>query len=329
LSKTDNPLNTVNRYSAFSLPALGDLNRRSFIVRSRDGLTWLEAPNLVPLPSIVHAFSSRAAGNFRSAGEVSAELSSRSGADVESERRNFLNALRAECFELSSVRQVHSAKVAQVTHSAGTVTYHDSGSPDGQVSRERKPEADALMTADSGVLLAIRTADCLPVLIADPRRGSVAAVHAGWRGALEGVVEKTVREMRRAFNSAPRDLAVALGPSIRACCYVVGPEVVDAFCSRFARGPTFFRSPLKQVPASSGTVAVRVAAAGAQIPADSAYYLDLVAVALDQLERAGVLSSQIDVADFCTSCRTDLFFSYRKEGAATGRMLAVIGRCKT
>ena len=272
----------------------------------------------------MHAFSSRAAGNFRSTGEVSAELPSCSGAHAESERRKFLNALRAESFALASLRQVHSAKVVQVTHGAESVTYHDSQFPDGQLLGGGKPEADALMTADAGVLLTIRTADCLPVLIADPRRGVVAAVHAGWRGALESIVEKTVQEMRRVFDSAPRDLAVALGPSIRACCYVVGPEVVDAFCSRFARGPTFFRSPLQQAPPCSGTFG----AAGARIPAESASYLDLVAVALDQLERAGVLSLQIDVADFCTSCRTDLFFSYRKEGPGAGRMLAVVGRRK-
>jgi polyphenol oxidase len=310
---------------AFSLLALSDLNRRSFIFRQRDGLTWLEAPNLVSLPSIVHAFSTRAAGNFRLADAVvRAELSSESGAAVESEYRHFLNALGAERFEPASVRQVHSAKAVQVAHNGERLTYEHCGSWGGRIAHGRKPEADALMSAASGVLLIVRTADCLPVLIADARRGAVAAVHAGWRGALGGIVEKTVHEMRGAFNSSPRDLAVALGPSIRACCYVVGQEVVDAFCSRFARGRTFFRSPLKRATGSS-TKPLPVEAAEARVPGDQVFYLDLVAVTLDQLERAGVPGSHIDVADFCTSCRRDLFFSYRKEGAHTGRMLSVIG----
>jgi polyphenol oxidase len=320
LLRTDNPLNTANRYLAFSPPVRSDLNHRSFIFRSRNGLRWLEAPNLILFPSIVHAFTTRGAGDFRSATTAgSASPSSHPALNLESERRRFLNALHAECFEPASVRQVHSAKIVQVSRSGGTVTYHDSVYPDRQLSGERKPEADALMTADCGVLLTIRTADCLPVLIADPRRRAIAAVHAGWRGALERIVAKTVREMRRAFDSAPPDLVVALGPSIRACCYVVGPEVVDAFCSRFDRGPKFFRNPLEQVPPCSGSPAA------AQVFPGSPSYLNLVAVALDQLESAGVHSSQIEVADSCTACRTDLFFSYRKEGAATGRMLAVIG----
>jgi polyphenol oxidase len=298
------------------------VNRQSFIFRSRNGLRWLEAPNLTPFPSIVQAFSTRAAGDFRS---LSAALSSHSGGDIESEQHRFLTALDAERFEVASARQIHSAKIVQVTRGAGTVEYHDCESPRGHLSSLQKLEADALITSEYGVLLTIRTADCLPVLVADTRRGAIAAVHAGWRGALESIVGKTVHELQRAFDSDPRDLAVALGPSVRACCYVVGPEVVDAFCSRFAVGRQFFRTRVRHKAASSGSPPLPAGQAGANASPESPSYLDLVAVALDQLERAGVPGSHIEIADFCTSCRTDLFFSHREEGASTGRMLAVIG----
>jgi YfiH family protein len=305
----DSPLSTANLFLAFFLLVPSNLNCQSFILRSRDGLSWLEAPNLISFPSIVHAFSTRAAGDFRSTSAAgSVGLSSHPGLDVEGERRRFLSALHAECFEFASVRQIHSAQAVLVTQKEGTLAYDDCRFLPGEFAGAGRPAADALITSESGVLLAIRTADCLPVLIADARRGAIAAVHAGWRGALESVVENAVHEMRWTFNSAPLDLVVALGPSIRACCYVVGPEVVDAFCSRFARGPRFFHAPARAHDSSN-----------------SHSCLDLVAVAVDQLERAGVARSQIEIADFCTSCRTDLFFSHRKEGAAAGRMLAVIG----
>jgi polyphenol oxidase len=297
------------------------LNCQSFIVRSSEGLSWLEAPNLISYPSIVHAFSTRAAGNFRRKPESSPNLSSQPSLDVESEWSRFLKVLHAEHFEVASVHQIHSANVAQVTRKEGTLVYK-CGPLNGQLASAEPPAADALITSQSGVLLSIRTADCLPILITDARRGAIAAVHAGWRGALESVVEKAVYAMHRAFHSEPRDLFVALGPSIRACCYVVGTEVVDAFCSRFTRGPQFFHALPRLVTAPPGPPS-SVQAVETNVSPSS--HLDLVAVALDQLERSCVPTSQVEVADFCTSCRTDLFFSHRREGAAAGRMLAVIG----
>jgi purine-nucleoside/S-methyl-5'-thioadenosine phosphorylase / adenosine deaminase len=164
-----------------------------------------------------------------------------------------------------------------------------------------------------------------------PIRGSapLAAVHAGWRGALARIIEKSVGEMRRVFGSRPTDLLAVLGPSIRACCYEVGPEVVDAFTGRFAEGERFFVEPPHGTRARS--VEARYPALFlTQTPPGharraAAAHLDLVAVAHRQLISAGVSSPRIAVADFCTACRTDLFFSHRREGGQTGRMMAVIG----
>lgn len=185
------------------------------------------------------------------------------------------------------------------------------------------------MTAQPGIVLGIRVADCMPILLVDRERRAIAAVHAGWRGALNRIVEKTAGEMCRSFNSRPQDLLAAIGPSIRKCCYEVGPEVVDAFCGAFPNGEGFFH----KVPATpeESRMALRYqtlftlqAPPGHQVEERKAH-LDLAAVARYQLEQTGIPPSQIYMADYCTACRTDLFFSYRKEGIRAGRMLAVIG----
>lgn len=160
------------------------------------------------------------------------------------------------------------------------------------------PEADASLTGDPGELLAIETADCLPVLLVDPVERRVAAAHAGWRGTAKGVVREALRELSRR-GSPPERLIAALGPSIGACCYEVGPEV------ELALGPTgapFFRP---------GT--------------GDRKHLDLKAANRAQLIEGGVKEEQIDGVDLCTRCREDLFFSYRRDGAQAGRMISVLG----
>ena len=184
------------------------------------------------------------------------------------------------------------------------------------------------MTAEPGLLLSIRIADCLPVLLVDPQRRVVAAVHAGWRGALARVIEKAVGDMRWAFGSDPQELIAALGPSIRACCYQVGEEVVQSFRGSFAHAGRFFRPLPKRPHAATDRYSILFLSsyppghAPEHIPAAR---LDLIAVAQDQLSSAGVKPAHVHVADFCTACRSDLFFSHRKEGADTGRQAAVIG----
>ena len=192
--------------------------------------------------------------------------------------------------------------------------------------QKSEPPGDALLTNEPGILLGVRAADCMPVLLADPRQHAVAAIHAGWRGALARFIEKTAGELRRTFGSKPEDLVAAIGPSIRACCYEVGSERVDAFCGSFPTSEKFFpqASPwLSQNPATPVVPWLLKKPPGHSPP--RAAHLDLVAVALDQLERSGVKPSRIHVADFCTACRADLFFSYRREGERAGRMMAIIG----
>jgi hypothetical protein len=165
------------------------------------------------------------------------------------------------------------------------------------------------------------------MLLVDPQRRVVATVHAGWRGALARVIEKAVGDMRTAFGSDPQQLLAALGPSIRACCYEVGEEIVQSFHGSFACAEQFFL-PLPKRPHAVDRPAAPFM--GGDLPGPAPAHvptacLDLIAVAQDQLAHAGVKPDHVSVADYCTACRSDLFFSHRKEGAATGRQAAVIG----
>lgn len=292
--------------------------RKCFQLVSGSGLTWLESTALLEFPWLIHGFSTRrdACGGVE-AQRLDFNLGFSEGAQpaqVEANRRRFVEALGASSFTLAGLNQIHSATVRQVVRTG---------------PRDQLAAGDALVTDESGVMLTIRTADCLPVLLVDRRRRVVAAVHAGWRGALARVLEKTVGELRRLFSSRPGELVAALGPGIGACCYEVGPEVVDAFRSGFAEGDKFFRCPSPgredellrlRHPSLS-----RTQAPPGHAPRHARLRLDLVAVARDQLRAAGLRSSAIHASGYCTACLADLFFSYRRERSRASRMMAAIG----
>ena len=309
------------------------MRRQATQLISRGGLEWIELARLARLPWMLHAFSTRMGGASRApaAGLNLGFIETDSRANVQRNRRRFFRELGAEKLLPAELHQIHSAKVFQVVKTArGKLAYRPSGYPAPRATSKRAPQGDALITDQPGVLLCVRAADCLPVLLADPRRRAVAAIHAGWRGALAGIVEITVGEMIRVFGSRPRDLVAAIAPSIRACCYQVGDEVVNAFCGRYAGGEKFFRAaPHDKVEDEIARrypllfLSKRPPGHGPEVT--PTHHLDLVAVAKDQLRRAGLSASNIDTADYCTACRTDLFFSHRKEGGGTGRMMAVIG----
>jgi polyphenol oxidase len=157
-------------------------------------------------------------------------------------------------------------------------------------------EGDALVTAAPGHLVGVRTADCLPLLLADTRQRVVAMVHAGWRGVVAGIAAKTAIVMHREFGSRVEDLHAALGPAIAACCFEVGPEVAVRFKPWF---------PERQ-------------------DLDSRTRVDLAAASVRQLTQLGLPSRQIYAGSLCTFCRDQEFFSYRRD--ATGaRMISVAG----
>jgi YfiH family protein len=165
-------------------------------------------------------------------------------------------------------------------------------------------EADGVIATSGGSRQwapAVRWADCVPVLLAARDGRAVAAVHSGWRGTVAGVVPQAIARLRER-GVAPGALLAALGPAIGGCCYEVGEEVAAAVARAAGAGPD------------------RVARR-----ADGRLTLDLRRAIRIQLERAGLLSGAIHVAPWCTACAIDLFFSYRREGAAAGRQMACIG----
>ena len=164
------------------------------------------------------------------------------------------------------------------------------------------PEADILLSDDPSVALAIQVADCVPLLVADRRSGAVAGVHAGWRGTAAGAAPAAVAALGREFGALPEDLVVAQGPSIGACCYVVGPELVEAFeAGGFGRWiDRWFREVEGQIR------------------------LDLWMANRDQLIEAGIREDDIHQPGLCTASHPQWFASYRRDGPGTGRIAAVI-----
>jgi YfiH family protein len=317
------------RHACYSL----SLARPPFQLVSRAGLSWLESSALARIPWLLHAFSTRRGGVSR--GTVSGLNLGFVAADrrrnVLENRRRFLTRLGAGDFSLATLRQVHSTHIFQVAREkSGALAFFAAGSPVPQPSLQGVPVGDALLTDQEGIVLSVRTADCLPVLLVDPLQRAVAAVHAGWRGGLQHIVEKAVGVVHAAFGSNPRRMLAAVGPGIRACCYEVGEEVVAAYCGRFTHPEQFFR-PLTAHQSSRPLadhfplLFLSPHPPGHAPPPGPAACLDLAAVVETQLRDAGLPARNIAVCDYCTSCRTDLFFSHRKEGGRTGRMMAVVG----
>ncbi len=163
------------------------------------------------------------------------------------------------------------------------------------------PECDALATEEPGLGVIVHAADCVPLLFWASRRNAVAAAHAGWRGTMLRVASETVTALGRELSCSPNELHVAIGPSIRACCFEVGGEVVEAF-------------------AESGHDLSRIRRAGPR----GRDRLDLVEDNRIQLEEAGVPEGQIYDSERCTRCENDKFYSYRAEGKDVGRLMGVI-----
>jgi polyphenol oxidase len=214
---------------------------------------------------------------------------------------------------LVTLRQIHSDRI----HSL------HSFSPD-----DLPKEGDALITAQPGILLSVQTADCMPVLIADTHRRVVAAVHAGWRGVLKRIVEKTVAMMQQEFATNPADCIATVGPSICGCCYQVGEEVIKAFEAEFDYAHMLFREAWEE-PTGRARAFNREfhskAISQSQKGQPDKKFLDLPTACKQQLLCSGLPQESIFAAPPCTSCSNNLFFSHRVESGKTGRMMAVIG----
>jgi hypothetical protein len=176
------------------------------------------------------------------------------------------------------------------------------------------------------VLLAVQTADCLPIILADRKRHAIGVFHAGWRGTVKRIAETGVGEMRKYFKSDPRNLVAAIGPGVRGCCYEVGEEVRTKFETQFAYANSLFREVKESDPVREKYPLLFLTARApghSELPVK--LFLDLVEANRRQLLDAGVLAKNIDTAAPCTACHPDLLFSFRAEKGVTGRMVAAAG----
>jgi hypothetical protein len=200
----------------------------------------------------------------------------------------------------------------------------DSGALDS--SREKGLKADGHMTDTAGLLLAVLTADCVPVLVADRRKRVVAAFHAGWRGTVKRIVESGIGRMRLVYGSEPKDLIAAIGPAIGACCYAVGEEVQSEFESQFTYGRELFREVYDTDPVRQRyPMLFLTQRAPGHSDLGPSLHVDLIEANRRQLLAAGLKAKSIQVVGGCTQCHGDLFYSHRASGGHAGRMMAVIG----
>ncbi|HXE09538.1 MAG TPA: peptidoglycan editing factor PgeF [Acidobacteriaceae bacterium] len=247
---------------------------------------------------------------------------------VAANRKRFLEALVGpNPGQLVAVRQFHSPLIRIVGPEGGIPATAPLSTPEGRPVLR----GDALITSRTDILLAILTADCVPVLIADTRRRVVAAFHAGWRGTLARIVERGIGTMRLQFGSRPKDLIAAIGPGIGACCYSVGEEVRFDFESQFAYAPSLFSEVYDSDPVKDKyPLLFLTARAPGHSNIGPQIHVDLIEANRRQLLDAGLSASKISIVGECTAC-TRLpngqrrYFSHRDEHGYTGRMLSVIG----
>jgi polyphenol oxidase len=293
--------------------AAAERDTSAWTVRRASNLQIVQSREMRKLDWLVHGFSTRPGGESLLGGQPALNLGITDWderAHVTANRAKFAAALGAKQMPLVTVRQIHS----DVIHVVAALPADS-------------PKADALATRTAGLLLGVQTADCVPILMADTRQRVVAAIHAGWRGTLARIAVKALGRMRMEFGTRPRDVVAALGPAIGRCCYEVGPEVAQAFAAQFRIAADWFDGPFDQLAHGEEPLWLPwlTMMPPGHVPPPPRVQLDLRAANRWQLADAGVPETQIAVSDLCTSCRTNLLFSYRREGAKTGRMMAVIG----
>ncbi len=242
------------------------MNGDGWRLDSLDGVTVARCVPFGRTPGVAHAFSTRSDGE---------------GVQLHDD----LKAVAGIAGQALILEQVHGCRVVVIDE-----TTADGVPADGAI---------ALAGAADRRVPTVRTADCVPILLADDRGQAVAAVHAGWRGTAAAIVVRAI-ELLAEKGVRPASLQAALGPAIGGCCYEVGSEVTEAI----------------QAVEGVGRIAT---------PSGDRFRIDLHRANRAQLQAAGLDPARIHAAPWCTCCRKDLFYSYRRDGASTGRLTACIG----
>ena len=268
-----------------------------FYWRERDGVRALVCAALEQ-DGFVNAFSTRLGGvSAMPENALSLAGFNEDAADnIYENRRRFLKLFDGEWL-LTGCWQVHGIDIRVVR------SEQDARSKPGVLGDDEY--CDALASNTPQVLLAVKTADCVPILIGDAASRSFAAVHAGWRGTSASIVKQAVNKLAVEFGARPETMRAAIGPAANSCCYEVGVEVINIFKERFA-GAASLLTPTRESHAR----------------------IDLHQANRDQLINAGLAAERIHTAPLCTMDRNDLFFSYRREKqkfGRVGRLMSVIG----
>ncbi|MCD6326188.1 peptidoglycan editing factor PgeF [bacterium] len=260
--------------------------RRGLEIIDEGGIKYIRSPHLLKLGAR-HAFTTRYKHQ---------DMGFKSGADpktIVKSRKQLCDTIGLDFARLTAARQTHSGEaVAIESQDAGK------GAAD---PADAIPNADGMATNVPGASLMILTADCLPALLFDPA-GPVGAFHAGWRGALLGIAESTVRLMFERYGSNPKEMTAVLGPAIQPCCFEVGWDVAAKFAESSAEN-------------ADAVVESR----------DGHFFVDLPVFVANSLRRMGLLAENIISSGLCTHCREDIFYSYRRDGRLIGSLGAIIG----
>ena len=252
----------------------GALRRRHPLIYmiKKDGV--LKFDKFMKFPDLIHGFSTRVFGDMRPSHESSTESLGK-----------FSKALGVPMGRIVRMRQVHGNAVRWIR---------------GKDGGNKIEETDGLLSSDPDVFLSVVTADCIPILLYDPVRQVVSAVHAGWRGVYKEIVEQAIDEMVK-NGSDPKDIIAGMGPSVRVCCYDVGEEHAKMFTTKFPK----WSSVVKR---------------------EGKFFLDLPLLAKCQLRSLGIPDTNIEDGGICTNDSPADLFSCRREGKEFGEFVGVIGR---
>jgi YfiH family protein len=307
------------------------------IERRAQHCDYLMFEHFAAVPGLAHGIFTRR-GGFSAPPFDGLNVSSATGDDVASVRRNQAAVSAALELPLVSARPVHGAEVVVITadllggrlesDESDESEVPDAGGMSGQLGqleearlrclreRLRAIHADAMLTEVPGLALFWAYGDCAPLLLVDPRRTAVGLVHAGWRGAAKAVVARAVETMRDRYGSRPDELLAGIGPAIGACCY----EVTEAVRAAFAADPL------------AATTACFVERAdgmdgmdGGKNGGGTRLYLDVARTAERQLLATGIPPANIETSGYCTGCAPDLFYSNRRGPRHGGRFGVAIG----
>ena len=252
------------------------------------GISYLEFERLSEQPFLRHGISLRRPGGQPQSHDVELDFHNRDPKSSRQAKKHFCQALGLKPENLTEAGQTHSSHVHIVRGQAGVIR-----------------NTDGLCTNTQGLGLMQFGADCPLILVYDPKQVVLGMAHAGWRGTLQGIVERLVAAMKKEFRSKPQQLLAGIGPGICGQCYEVQSEVVEQVSRKFSDWRELIQ------PTDRSDV--------------KTWRFDLIEANRRQLIRLGLTAENIEVSGFCTYERADLFYSYRRDGSETGRWAMLAG----